>query len=70
MSKKLTVAVKGATGKQGGAVVRNLLDRGHTVRAVTRDTFFGEGGRALEAGRHARPGFVRGHRCAHEGARR
>jgi uncharacterized protein YbjT (DUF2867 family) len=38
MSKKLTVVVTGATGKQGGAVVRTLLDRGHIVRAVTRDT--------------------------------
>jgi uncharacterized protein YbjT (DUF2867 family) len=38
VSKKLTVVVTGATGKQGGAVVKNLLDRGHEVRAVTRDT--------------------------------
>jgi uncharacterized protein YbjT (DUF2867 family) len=38
MSKKLTVVVTGATGKQGGAVVKNLLDRGHEVRAVTRNT--------------------------------
>ena len=36
MSQKLTVVVTGATGKQGGAVVKNLLVRGHQVRAVTR----------------------------------
>ncbi len=29
--------VSGATGKQGGAVVRSLLKRGHAVRALTRD---------------------------------
>jgi uncharacterized protein YbjT (DUF2867 family) len=34
---KLTVVVTGATGKQGGAVARDLLERGHKVRAVTRD---------------------------------
>jgi uncharacterized protein YbjT (DUF2867 family) len=34
---KLTVVVTGATGKQGGAVARGLLERGHKVRAVTRD---------------------------------
>ncbi|MBU6458593.1 MAG: NmrA/HSCARG family protein, partial [Bradyrhizobium sp.] len=28
----------GATGQQGGAVVKQLLERGHEVRAVTRDT--------------------------------
>ena len=38
MSKKLTVVVAGATGQQGGAVVKALLERGHAVRAVTRDT--------------------------------
>jgi uncharacterized protein YbjT (DUF2867 family) len=38
MSQKLTVVVTGATGKQGGAVVKNLLERGHEVRAVTRNT--------------------------------
>ena len=37
MKRKLVVAVVGATGKQGGAVARSLLERGHEVRAVTRD---------------------------------
>jgi uncharacterized protein YbjT (DUF2867 family) len=37
MAQKLTVVVTGATGKQGGAVARGLLERGHQVRAVTRD---------------------------------
>jgi len=32
-----TVVVTGSTGKQGGAVARGLLERGHKVRAVTRD---------------------------------
>jgi uncharacterized protein YbjT (DUF2867 family) len=38
MAPKLTVVVTGSTGKQGGAVARGLLERGHAVRAVTRDT--------------------------------
>lgn len=38
MSQKLTVVVTGATGQQGGAVVKSLLERGHAVRAVTRNT--------------------------------
>ena len=38
MTQKLAVVVTGATGKQGGAVVKNLLQRGHEVRAVTRNT--------------------------------
>src|SRR6266550_5611221 len=38
MSQKLAVVVTGATGKQGGAVVKSLLERGHEVRAVTRNT--------------------------------
>jgi uncharacterized protein YbjT (DUF2867 family) len=36
MERKLTVVVTGATGKQGGAVARCLLERGHAVRGVTR----------------------------------
>ena len=38
MSQKLAVIVTGATGNQGGAVVKSLLERGHEVRAVTRST--------------------------------
>ena len=38
MSQKLAVVVIGGTGNQGGAVVKSLLERGHEVRAVTRDT--------------------------------
>ena len=37
MAQELTVVVTGSTGKQGGAVTRALLERGHKVRAVTRD---------------------------------
>ena len=37
MSQELTVVITGSTGKQGGAVARGLLKRGHKVRAVTRD---------------------------------
>jgi uncharacterized protein YbjT (DUF2867 family) len=37
MAQKLIVVVTGSTGKQGGAVARELLERGHKVRAVTRD---------------------------------
>ncbi len=35
--KKLVVVVVGATGRQGGAVAKSLLERGHEVRAVTRN---------------------------------
>ena len=38
MGQRLAVVVTGATGKQGGAVVKSLLERGHEVRAVTRRT--------------------------------
>jgi uncharacterized protein YbjT (DUF2867 family) len=37
MAQELTVVVMGSTGKQGGAVARSLLERGHKVRAVTRN---------------------------------
>ena len=37
MGQKLAVVVIGATGKQGGAVLKSLLERGHEVRAVTRN---------------------------------
>jgi uncharacterized protein YbjT (DUF2867 family) len=36
MPRPITVLVTGATGRQGGAVARLLLSRGHTVRALTR----------------------------------
>src|SRR3990172_8706055 len=36
MPRSITVLVTGATGLQGGAVARLLLDRGHRVRALTR----------------------------------
>jgi len=36
ISKALNVLVTGATGKQGGHLVRELLARGHSVRAMTR----------------------------------
>src|SRR5216684_3811351 len=38
MDQKLAVVVTGGTGKQGGAVVKSLLERGHEVRTVTRST--------------------------------
>src|SRR6201987_4975920 len=38
MSQKLAVVVTGGTGKQGGAVVKSLLERGHEVRGLTRST--------------------------------
>ncbi len=37
MAQSLTVVVTGSTGNQGGAVARGLMERGHKVRAVTRD---------------------------------
>jgi uncharacterized protein YbjT (DUF2867 family) len=37
MAKSLEVLVTGATGQQGGLVARMLLERGHKVRALTRN---------------------------------
>jgi uncharacterized protein YbjT (DUF2867 family) len=37
MAQELTVVVMGSTGNQGGAVARGLLERGHKVRALTRN---------------------------------
>ncbi len=37
MSKQLSILVMGATGSQGGAVVRNLLPKGHRIRTLTRN---------------------------------
>jgi uncharacterized protein YbjT (DUF2867 family) len=37
MTKRRSVLVTGATGKQGGAVARQLMGKGHHVRAFTRD---------------------------------
>jgi len=49
MTAQQTILVAGATGKQGGAVVRHLRDDGFAVRALTRDPD-GEKARALGAG--------------------
>ncbi|MBN2440425.1 MAG: NmrA/HSCARG family protein [Spirochaetales bacterium] len=38
MENRLNILVTGATGKQGGAVARSLLKKGHHVRALTRKT--------------------------------
>jgi uncharacterized protein YbjT (DUF2867 family) len=37
MAKPIAVLVTGATGKQGGAVARQLVQRGHRVRAMSRN---------------------------------
>ena len=37
MAKPLDILVTGATGTQGGAVARQLVKKGHRVRALTRD---------------------------------
>jgi uncharacterized protein YbjT (DUF2867 family) len=50
MAQELTVVVTGATGNQGGAVARGLLERGHKVRAVTRDPNSGQAKLLANAG--------------------
>ncbi len=50
MQQELTVVVTGSTGKQGGAVARGLLERGHKVRAVTRDPNSSEAKSLAKAG--------------------
>jgi uncharacterized protein YbjT (DUF2867 family) len=47
-----TVLVTGATGKQGGAVARGLIKRGHTVRALTRKPDGAVAKALTEAGAH------------------
>lgn len=37
MNAEKTVLVSGATGRQGGAVIRNLMNQGWKLRALTRD---------------------------------
>jgi len=37
MKKGATILITGATGQQGGAVARQLLSAGHTVKAMTRN---------------------------------
>jgi uncharacterized protein YbjT (DUF2867 family) len=50
MAQELTVVVTGSTGKQGGAVARGLLARGHEVRAVTRDPHSSQAKSLAQAG--------------------
>jgi uncharacterized protein YbjT (DUF2867 family) len=71
MAQKLTVAVIGATGKQGGAVVKTLLERGHVVRAITRNPESAKAKELANAGAtlfHASFGDTQGLMKALEGA--
>ena len=50
MSQAINVLVTGATGNQGGAVVQALLNRGHQVRALTRNSASPAANRLREQG--------------------
>ncbi len=52
MSDKLTVLVTGATGKQGGYLARELLARGHAIRALTRKPESAAAAISEASGRH------------------
>ena len=64
MSEARKVLVTGATGKQGGAVARALLARGHEVHAVTRNVAsanakaLAEQGAKLTAGDFSKPDAI------------
>ncbi len=50
MNANKLIAVAGATGQQGGATTRHLLERGFRVRALTRDPNSESARKLLEAG--------------------
>ncbi|MGH7724734.1 MAG: NmrA/HSCARG family protein [Candidatus Eiseniibacteriota bacterium] len=50
------IAVMGATGKQGGAVARELLAKGHKVRAITRKPESAEAKELAKLGAQVVPG--------------
>ena len=70
MDQKLVVVVVGATGHQGGAVVKSLLERGHEVRAVTRNADSANAKELANAGATLVRVVARRRRCAREDIRR
>ena len=70
MAQELTVVVTGSTGKQGGAVARGLLERGHKVPRRHARPELKPGEVARERRGDARCGVARRHCGDHEGARR